>query len=61
MASSGVEEYRECVKQITAQRQREVYAAEEARDAAIKSVWIVILSLIAGSLFYAIFVLASNA
>lgn len=56
----GVEEYRQCVKEITAQRQREVYAAEEARDAAIKSVWIVILSLIAGSLFYLIFRLASQ-
>ena len=31
-----VAEYRQCVKDVTEQRQREVYAQQEAKDAAVK-------------------------
>lgn len=46
--NQGVEEYRSIVKEVTAQRQREVYAQQEARDAMIKSLWIILLLGIAG-------------
>ena len=48
--NEGVAEYRQCVKDVTEQRQREVYAQQEAKDAAVKSIWIVILLGVAGGL-----------
>ncbi|BCV03745.1 MAG: hypothetical protein CM15mV72_370 [uncultured marine virus] len=45
-----VEEYRNCMKEVQAQRQREVYAQQEAKDALIKSFWIAVLVGIAGLL-----------
>ena len=52
----GVEEYRQCVKEITEQRQREVYAQQEAKEAAVMSIWILLLSVLAGCLIYFIFI-----
>ena len=52
----GVEEYRQCVEEITEQRQREVYAQQEAKEAAVMSIWILILSVLAGCLIYFIFI-----
>ncbi len=52
----GVEEYRQCVKEITEQRQREVYAQQEAKEAAVMSIWILVLSVLAGCLIYFIFI-----
>lgn len=46
--NEGVAEYRKCVKDVTEQRQREVYAQQEARDTAMKSMWIVVLTGLAG-------------
>ena len=46
--NEGVAEYRQCVKEVTEQRQREVYAHQEAKDRAVKSVWIVALTGLAG-------------
>ena len=48
--AQGVEEYRECVKEVQAQRQREVYARQEAKDAMVKSFWIAVLVMVAGGL-----------
>jgi hypothetical protein len=48
--TQGVEEYRECIKEVQAQRQREVYAQQEAKDAMVKSFWIVVLVGTAGAL-----------
>mgnify|MGYP003134667324 FL=1 len=48
--NEGLEEYRNCMKEVQAQRQREVYAQQEAKDALIKSFWIAILVGIAGFL-----------
>jgi nitrogenase subunit NifH len=48
--NEGVEEYRNCMKEVQAQRQREVYAQQEAKDALIKSFWIAVLVGIAGLL-----------
>ena len=48
--NEGVEEYRNCMKEVQAQRQREVYAQQEAKDALVKSFWIAILVGIAGLL-----------
>ena len=48
--NEGVQEYRQCVKEVQAQRQREVYAQQEAKDALIKSLWIAVLVGIAGLL-----------
>ena len=41
--NEGVEEYRNCMKEVQEQRKREVYAQQEAKDALVKSVWIAIL------------------
>jgi uncharacterized membrane protein len=38
------------MKEVQAQRQREVYAQQEAKDALIKSFWIAVLVSIAGLL-----------
>ena len=48
--NEGVEEYRNCMKEVQAQRQREVYAQQEAKDALVKSFWIAVLVGIAGFL-----------
>ena len=48
--NEGLEEYRNCMKEVQAQRQREVYAQQEAKDALIKSFWIAVLVGIAGLL-----------
>ena len=41
--NEGVEEYRNCMKEVQEQRKGEVYAQQEAKDALVKSVWIAIL------------------
>ena len=46
--NEGVVEYRQCVKDVTEQRQREVYAQQEAKDAAVKATWIAVLVGVAG-------------
>jgi len=48
--NEGLEEYRNCMKEVQAQRQREVYAQQEAKDAIVKSFWIAVLVGIAGFL-----------
>ena len=48
--NEGLEEYRNCMKEVQAQRQREVYAQQEAKDTLIKSFWIAVLVGIAGLL-----------
>jgi hypothetical protein len=48
--NEGLEEYRNCMKEVQAQRQREVYAQQEAKDLIIKSFWIAVLVGIAGFL-----------
>ena len=58
--NEGLEEYRNCMKEVQAQRQREVYAQQEAKDAMIKSIWIVVLTLIAGALLSFIFEAVSS-
>ena len=54
--NEGVEEYRNCMKEVQEQRKREVYAQQEAKDALVKSVWIAIL---VGVGSYLIFVILS--
>ena len=58
--NEGLEEYRRCMKEVQEQRQREVYAQQEAKDALIKSFWIVVLVAIAGSLIAFIFEAVSS-
>ena len=53
--NEGLEEYRNCMKEVQEQRQREVYAQQEAKDAIIKSFWIVVLVGIAGGIIAFIF------
>ena len=53
--NEGLEEYRNCMKEVQAQRQREVYAQQEAKDAIVKSFWIAVLVGIAGFLITFIF------
>ena len=48
--NEGLEEYRNCMKEVQAQRQREVYAQQEAKDVIVKSFWIAVLVGIAGFL-----------
>ena len=48
--NEGVAEYRQCVKEVTEQRQREVYAQQEAKDSLIKSFWIIVLLGVAGGI-----------
>ncbi|QDP64974.1 MAG: hypothetical protein Unbinned4834contig1000_10 [Prokaryotic dsDNA virus sp.] len=52
--NEGLEEYRNCMKEVQAQRQREVYAQQEAKDALIKSFWIAVLVGIGSYLIYVI-------
>lgn len=58
--NEGLEEYRNCMKEVQAQRQREVYAQQEAKDTMIKSFWIVILVGVAGMLISFIFEAVSS-
>ena len=53
--NEGLEEYRNCMKEVQAQRQREVYAQQEAKDTIIKSFWIIVLVGIAGGIIAFIF------
>ena len=53
--NKGLEEYRNCMKEVQAQRQREVYAQQEAKDTIIKSFWIIVLVGIAGGIIAFIF------
>ncbi len=53
--NEGLEEYRRCMKEVQEQRQREVYAQQEAKDALIKSFWIVVLVVIGGGIIAVIF------
>jgi nitrogenase subunit NifH len=53
--NEGLEEYRNCMKEVQAQRQREVYAQQEAKDTIIKSFWIIVLVAIAGGIIAFIF------
>lgn len=52
--NEGVAEYRQCVKDVTEQRQREVYAQQEAKDNLVKSFWIAVLLGVAAYLIYII-------
>lgn len=58
--NEGLEEYRNCMKEVQAQRRREVYAQQEAKDTMIKSFWIVILVGVAGMLISFIFEAVSS-
>ena len=51
----GVLQYRECLKEVTKQRRREVYEAEEAREFMKQMFFLVILSAVAAWLFVFIF------
>ena len=53
--NEGLEEYRNCMKEVQAQRQREVYAQQEAKDAIVKSFWIIVLVAIGGGIIAVIF------
>lgn len=52
--NEGVAEYRQCVREVTEQRQREVYAQQEAKDNLVKSFWIAVLVGVAAYLIYII-------
>ena len=58
--NEGLEEYRRCMKEVQEQRQREVYAQQEAKDTIIKSFWIVVLVGIAGGIIAFIFEAVSS-
>ena len=58
--NEGLEEYRNCMKEVQAQRQREVYAQQEAKDTLIKSFWIIVLVAIAGGIIAFIFEAVSS-
>ena len=58
--NEGVEEYRNCMKEVQEQRKREVYAQQEAKDALIKSFWIIVLVAIGGGVIAFIFEAVSS-
>jgi hypothetical protein len=58
--NEGLEEYRNCMKEVQAQRQREVYAQQEAKDTIIKSFWIIVLVAIGGGVIAFIFEAVSS-
>ena len=58
--NEGLEEYRNCMKEVQAQRQREVYAQQEAKDAIVKSFWIIVLVAIGGGIIAVIFEAVSS-
>ena len=53
--NEGLEEYRNCMKEVQEQRQREVYAQQEAKDTIVKTFWIAVLVAVAGGLIAFIF------
>ena len=53
--NEGLEEYRNCMREVQDQRQREVYAQQEAKDTIVKSFWIVVLVAVAGGIIAFIF------
>lgn len=53
--NEGIEMWRECVREVTEQRKREIYAQQDARDTMIKSFWIVVLVGVAAGLIGLIF------
>jgi len=58
--NEGLEEYRRCMKEVQEQRQREVYAQQEAKDALVKSFWIIVLVGVAGGIIAFIFEAVSS-
>jgi hypothetical protein len=58
--NEGVEEYRNCMKEVQEQRKREVYAQQEAKDTLIKSLWIIVLVAIGGGVIAFIFEAVSS-
>ncbi len=58
--NEGLEEYRNCMKEVQAQRQREVYAQQEAKDTIVKSFWIIVLVAIGGGIIAVIFEAVSS-
>jgi len=58
--NEGLEEYRACMKEVQAQRQRDVYAQQEAKDTVVKSFWIVVLVSLAGGIIAFIVEAVSN-
>ena len=58
--NEGLEEYRRCMKEVQEQRQREVYAQQEAKDALVKSFWIIVLVAIGGVVIAFIFEAVSS-
>jgi hypothetical protein len=58
--NEGLEEYRNCMKEVQAQRQREVYAQQEAKDTIVKSFWIIVLVGVAGGIIAFIFEAVSS-
>ena len=58
--NEGLEEYRACMKEVQAQRQRDVYAQQEAKDTMVKSFWIVVLVSLAGGIIAFIVEAVSN-
>ena len=59
--NEGVEEYRNCMKEVQEQRKREVYAQQEAKDALVKSFWIALLVGVAAYLIWVIITAATGA
>ena len=53
--NEGLEEYRNCMREVQDQRQREGYAQQEAKDTIVKSFWIVVLVAVAGGIIAFIF------
>ena len=58
--NEGLEEFRNCMKEVQAQRQREVYAQQEAKDTLIKSGWSFVLGAIGGGVIAFIFEAVSS-
>ena len=58
--NEGLEESRNCMKEVQAQRQREVYAQQEAKDTIVKSFWIIVLVAIGGGIIAVIFEAVSS-
>ena len=59
--NEGVEEYRNCMKEVQEQRRQEVYAQQEAKDALVKSVWIAVLVGVASYLIWVIIAAVNGA
>ena len=59
--NEGVEEYRNCMKEVQEQRKQEVYAQQEAKDLLVKSFWIAILAGVAACLIWVIIAAVTGA